>query len=227
MAAERPLGRLLTALALSAGLLFAPPLVAGDEISEAEQVVFMQPHLDNVAGDRDLHYAFHREETEQPALDDTVTLFVRADGERGRVVTAEFLHGEHALTLPEVTHATANPVVLYFLERDVRDMHRRLGGKEHYFRKRIRMALANEATVEAVRFEYDGQTRSGTRVTVQPYAGDPNVHRFQGLDNKRYEFTFSDDVPGGIFELGTVVTGDKTRKVPEIREALTLSPDKG
>ena len=89
------------------------------------------------------------------------------------------------------------------------------------------MALANEATVEAVRFEYDGQTRSGTRVTVQPYAGDPNVHRFQGLDNKRYEFTFSDDVPGGIFELGTVVTGDKTRKVPEIREALTLSPDKG
>ncbi len=227
MRVERRFGWLLSALAFSAGLLFVQPALAGDEISEAEQVVFMRPHLNNLSGDRDLHYAYHREETAQPALNDTVTVFVRADADRGRVVTAEFLHGEHALALPEVTRATANPVVLYFLERDVRDMHRRLGGKEHYFRKRIRMALANEAKVEAVRFEYAGQTRAGTRVSVQPYAGDPNVHRFQGLDNKRYEFTFSDEVPGGIYELGTVVTGDEARKVPDIREALTLSPDNG
>ena len=42
-----------------------------------------------------------------------------------------------------------NPVLLYFLERDIREMERLTGGKSGYFRKAIRLALARSASVEA------------------------------------------------------------------------------
>ncbi|MCB1955327.1 MAG: hypothetical protein KDG55_06600 [Rhodocyclaceae bacterium] len=227
MVARLAAGRLGAAL-LTVALLLGPATGrAGDEISVAETSVFMREHLSNVGADASLHYAFQRQETAQPDVADTVTVFIKTEADRGRVVNAEFLHGERALSLPEVEHASSNPVVLFFLEHDVRDMHQRLGGKENYFRKRIRLALANEATVEPVRFAYRGKEVAGTRVSVQPYRDDPNKHRFQGMEGKRYYFMLSDEVPGGFFEIGSVVEGDDARKVPGIREVLTLSPDNG
>jgi len=216
--------RLLAAMLTGAALLIAQPSVAGDEISEAEKAVFMREHLGNVGADASLRYAFRHEESAQPSVDDTVTVIVKSHSDRGRVVNAEFLHGERAISLPEIEHATANPVVLFFLEHDVRDMHQRLGGKENYFRKRIRMALANDAKLEPVRIAYQGRELSATRVSVQPYVGDPNTHRFKGMEGKRYSFTVSDEVPGGIYEIVSVVEADVARKVPGIRDVLTLSP---
>lgn len=220
----RPLGRLLAAAALG-WVLAAGPVLAGDEISVAERAIFLDEHLKGIDGSSDLHYDFRHSEDAKPDFDDSVTVSVRSDAARGRVVTAEFLHGEQALSLPEVQHAEANPVVLYFLERDVREMRRLLGGMESYFRKRIRMALANDARIEPVEFSYRGRSCKGSRIEVTPYVGDPNGGRFRGLDGKRYLFTLSGDVPGGIYELRTVVAPAEGRQGPRIEDVLTLAGD--
>lgn len=209
-------------LACLIGLL-AGTVRAGEEISPAEHAVFVREHLGGIEVATDLRYEFHHEESAQAELSDTVTVFVRPEPARGRVVRAEFLHGEHSLNLPEIEHAAANPVVLYFLEHDVRSMRQRLGGMESYFRKRIRVALADRAQLEAVEFEYGGVVRKGQRIEIAPYLGDPNRERFKGLDSKRYHFTISEEVPGGVYEIGTTTDGDEARNVPAVREWLRLS----
>ncbi|MCB1917017.1 MAG: hypothetical protein KDG52_15040 [Rhodocyclaceae bacterium] len=209
----------LLALTLGAPLAAA----AGDDISAAEHAVFLDEHLRGLDDRHRLRYDFVLRENAVAVVEDTVTLDVRHDADRGRVVNAEFLHGENQLSLPEVDHAEANPVVLYFLERDVREMRRRLGGMENYFRKRIRLALADDAGIEPVTFEYRGRRIQGSRVAVDPYRGDPNQHRFRGMDSKRYEFTLSEQVPGGIYRLRTSVEPPAGAEGPRIEEVLTLS----
>ncbi len=203
--------------------LAAGPALAGDEISAAERAVFLDEHLQGIDGSSELRYDFRHSEDAKADFEDSVTLSVRSDAALGRVVNAEFLHGEQALSLPEVQHAESNPVVLYFLERDVREMRRLLGGMENYFRKRIRLALANDARIEPVAFSYRGRSCKGSRIEVTPYVGDPNGERFRGLQGKRYLFTLSGDVPGGVYELRTVVAPAEGRKGPSIEDVLTLA----
>jgi len=135
--------------------------------------VFMDAHLDNLPASAELSYGFRTSESGATTLDDSVTLSTRKDGDRGRVVNVDYLHGEHHLELPAVDHAQSNPVILYFLEHDVRDMHRRLGGQENYFRRRIRLAFAEAARMRPVNIRYAGRQVQATEVSVQPYADDP------------------------------------------------------
>lgn len=213
------------ALAFAATMLalFAPPGLAASEISAAEKAVFLDEHLTGLPEQTQLHYRFHRSEEKLPDFDDVVTVDLRSQAERGRVATAEFLHGEHSLTLPEVEHATSNPVILYFLEHDVRDMNKRLGGSASYFRKRIRMALANAARMDPVKVEFAGERHAGVRVVVTPYVDDPLRERLQGMEGKRYEITLSAGVPGGVYMMRTIVAGDAPEAPARIEESLTLS----
>lgn len=215
--------RLLLAWLLVLAAVLPLAATAADEISEAERSVFLAEHLHGIDDHRRLRYDFVLREDSAVVVEDTVTVDVRSDAGRGRVVSAEFLHGDHHLELPEVDHAVANPVVLYFLERDVREMRRRLGGMENYFRKRIRLALADDASMVPTSFDYGGRRLTGTLVAVSPYVGDPNGPRFRGMEHKRYEFTLSDQVPGGVFRLRTSVEPAAGGKGPRIEEVLTLS----
>lgn len=217
------LARWLVLLAATLSCVVGPAVAADDDISAAEQAVFLDDHLKGLPDNAQLRYRFHRAEASLPDLDDEVTVAVRSQGERGRVATAEFLHGEHQLTLPEVEHASANPVILYFLENDVRGMNKRLGGSASYFRKRIRMALANAAVIDAVDVAYRGARYKGTRVVFTPYSEDPLKDRLQGMEGKRYEITLSDGVPGGVYELRTIVAGPRPGAPVRIEEILTLS----
>lgn len=209
-----------------AALLLAGPvgaLAAGDDISAAERKVFMDPHLANLPASAVLNYDFKTNESDTTTLGDDVTLTAHAAGERGRVVRVDFLHGEHHLELPEVDHAQANPVILYFLEHDVRDMHRRLGGMENYFRRRIRLAFAEDARMRAVSIRYAGRQVEATEVTVQPYADDPLKDRFKGLEGKSYILVLSNEVPGGVYQLRTVVLNPGGSGRPKLENVLTLT----
>ena len=95
---------------------------------------------------------------------------------------ADFLaHVGKAIELPPVDGATANPVTLFYLERDIREMERLTKGKAAYFRKRIRMALYQGAQVRDVRFSYRGQTvpvfydAAGKTLANKPMTGSPPV----------------------------------------------------
>lgn len=214
------------AVGVLAGLAIGSAAWAGDEISAAENAVFVAEHLAGLPARAELHYRYQLRRADAGAVDDRVTLVVQEAGERGRVVTADFLHGDRHLTLPEVERATANPVILYFLEHDVRSMHRELGGMENYFRRRIRLALASGAEVVPVEIEYRGVKRVGTRVEVKPYADDPLRDRFKGMEGKRYAITLSDAVPGGVYELRTSVDGASPRDPPRFEEVLTLEDER-
>jgi hypothetical protein len=211
-----------------AALLLAGPagaIAAADDISPAERKVFMDAHLDNLPASAELSYGFRTSESGATTLDDSVTLSTRKDGDRGRVVNVDYLHGEHHLELPAVDHAQSNPVILYFLEHDVRDMHRRLGGQENYFRRRIRLAFAEAARMRPVNIRYAGRQVQATEVSVQPYADDPLKDRFKGLAGKSYILLLSDQVPGGVYQLRTVVLLDGS-STPKLENVLTLKGPK-
>ena len=217
------LGALLAGSSLHAGVV--PE--AGENFSPAERSVFADPHLDNLPGAATLRYRYRKNEAGQAAVDDEVVLTTRReDGRQGRVVQVDYLHGERHLTLPEVENATSNPLILYFLESDVREMHRRLGGQENYFRRRIRLALAEAAQLSIVAVPYAGNVVQGTRVEIRPYANDELQERFRGMAHKAYQFTLSADVPGGVYELRTQVADVAGSGAPPLlEEILTLRED--
>ena len=84
-------------------------------------------------------------------------------------------------------------------------MERLTKGKSAYFRKRIRMAIFQGAQQRTVTLSYRGKSVAGQEFTITPYVDDPNRPRFEQLANKRYVFTLSDAVPGGVYAIRALV----------------------
>ncbi len=196
-------------LAFLAGIVCAPALHAAEKaISEAEQKVFLDDHLRGVAAPTVVRYQFKKAGTLDKNFDDAVMLTIKPNGHATRTVEVSYLTGEHKVTLPVVEDAKANPVILYFLEQDVREMHRRLGGSESYFRKRIRLAMAESADVHPVPVVVNGKHIAASEVVIRPFVNDPMKAKLGLFENKSYAFTFSDQVPGGVVQLRSRVTAD-------------------
>ncbi len=200
----------LVAAAIASFALPGPPVHAEDapkDFSAAERALFMTNQFTKLRPPMTLHYAFHRSGSLEPGFDDKVSISLKAQA-NGQCCDAsgDFLSGEHAVVLPPVEGVIGNPVMLYFLERDVREMERLTKGKQAYFRKRIRMAIYQGAQQRAVTLRYRGNAVAGQEFTIDPYRDDPNRPRFEQLSNKRYVFTMSDAVPGGVYAIRSVIT---------------------
>ena len=212
------------AIAASASLWAAEPL----PVSEAEKQTFMADQLRNVEPGAVLNYAFRKTGSLEQGYDDKVVLSVKsAASGHGKIVGAEFLTGEHRVELPEVGDVQGNPVILYFLERDVREMQRITKGKSGYYRKRVRLAFAEAANIRPVRFTYSGREIAGNEISIEPYRDDPARSRFERFANKTYVITLSDQVPGGVYSLRTTMrekpdAPDPANK-PMLEETLTLT----
>jgi hypothetical protein len=177
---------------------------AQDPISAAETLLFQTDHLKNVAPAATLSYAFSRTGSAETGFDDTVELRVRAVDGAKRVSVACFT-GERKIAFPEVTRAEGNPVLLCFLERDIREMERLTGGKSGYFRRAIRLALARSANVASTKLSYAGRELAAMEVTITPYADDPLKDRIGKYASKTYVFTLSVAVPGGVHSVRSFV----------------------
>jgi hypothetical protein len=175
---------------------------AGDALSEAEQLLFVRAHLSNTASPGVLHYRYANTGSLAPTVEDEVSVRLDpADRDTTRKVHVDYLSGKRALALPDIESASANPVILFFLERDVREMQRLTGGQANYFRKRVRLALADAAQVRAVTIEHQGRTLPAWEISVRPFDDDPLKARFATYADKRYAFTLAEDVPGMVVEL--------------------------
>jgi hypothetical protein len=177
------------------------------DFSVAERELLMSDQLAKLKPPRQLVYDFKHSGSLDAGFDDKVTLRLKAkpDGKGCCIVDAEFLTGERKLDLSPIEDAAGNPVTLYFLEHDIREMKRLTKGSTNYFRKRIRMALYESARVDDVSFAYDGKTVTGRQFVVEPYRDDPNRARFENLVRKQYVFTLSPAVPGEVAAIRTVV----------------------
>jgi len=218
----------LSAAVLAALLLPCTPVRAADgpkDFSPAERALFMTDRFSTLRPPMTLRYAFHRSGSMESGFDDKVSIALKAQA-NGRCCDAsgDFLSGEHKVELPPVEGATGNPVMLYFLERDVREMERLTKGKQAYFRKRIRMAIYQGAQQRAVTLGYRGKAVAGQEFTINPYLDDPNRPRFEQLSNKRYVFTMSDAVPGGVYGIRALVadTAKGADAPPLIAEELLI-----
>lgn len=214
------LRRGLLLIALPAALM-APPALATDpaEFSQAETLVFVEKHLDNVSGAASLRYSFVRSGTQPGGFSDEV----RIDIDPARKVTARFLSGTRKLNLPDIDQAEANPVILYFLENDIRELQRLTDRKTpNYFRNRIRKTLVDEAVIRDTQITYNGQPVAAQEITLLPYAKDPARERYARYAEKRYTFVLSKAVPGGVYQLRTLLPGALPSDAPVVEEVLTL-----
>jgi hypothetical protein len=193
------------------------------DFSEAERLLFMGRQLTALKPPTTLRYTFRKSGSLEEAFEDTVTLsFKRAADGSCCAVSGDFLTGARRLQLPAIENAEANPVLLYFLEHDVRDMQRLTKGNHAYYRKRLRMAAYEGATVTPVSVVYRGKTVPARQVDLAPYRDDPARSRFEKFSRKTYRFLLSDAVPGGVFGMRTVMQGDSADAPPMIVEELFL-----
>ncbi|MBA4283950.1 MAG: hypothetical protein C0434_00255, partial [Xanthomonadaceae bacterium] len=131
--------RLRILLLTAASMIGVVPAFAGDEISIAEQHVFLDNHLQNIRTATTVPYRFTQKGSDKDSYTDQVTLNVGDGAADKRELRVDFLSGSRKLNLSSIEGGTGNPVILFFLEHDIRGMHDRLGGQEAYFRKRIRL----------------------------------------------------------------------------------------
>jgi hypothetical protein len=210
------------ALAIFCALLTSQPMAA-TEFSAAEQALFVTNHLNALKPPTTLHYRFRKTGSLEAGFDDKVAIALTAQPD-GKCCAAavEFLNGANKLALPAIEAAQGNPVILYFLERDIREMQRLTKGQPNYFRKRIRMAVADAATVTEVTLPHEGRNVAAKQITITPYTDDPLRERFENLVGKRYVFTLSDAVPGGVISIRTQVDAAAAGTPPLLAEEMAL-----
>jgi hypothetical protein len=226
-----PLAVLPLAAALS--LAAAQPQAAGPEsavpavaaaLSEAERLVFQHEHLANSGGRRSLRYLYAQEAQGKRGVNDSAVLTL-STGVDGRCcdVHGDYLSGPLAVQLPDIQSARSNPVLLYFLEAEVRGLQRTTAGQAAHFRRRIRQALADSASVASTTVAWGGKAVPARIVQLAPFLDDPYSGRFLDQAGTRYAFVFADAVPGGVYQMRALVPGPAPGAAPLARRSLTLA----
>ncbi len=211
---------LLRSAFLLAGLASATS-TAEDQISAAEKLLFQTAHLQNVQTTATLLYEFRKTGSAETGFNDTVEIRIHTAGGTKRALVA-FFTKERKIDFPEVNRPEGNPLLLYFLERDIHQMERLTGGKARYFQKAIRLALARSARVAETQVSHGGRTLPATEITIAPYLDDPLKDRIGRYAGKTYVFTLCPDVPGGIYSLRTTIPSlaGGAKEAPLIEERL-------
>ncbi len=194
--------------------------------SEINNSLFDSPHLKNITVPGTLHYKYHIDHFSDGSRDDTVDVVVSNLRLTGRKDTHFiFFTGKHNLPYPDRENQQGNGVFVYFLQNDVRELERHTGGDYRYFQRKIRWAFAKGAEKKEIEVDYKGKKIKATQYIIQPFINDPKNSRYPLYANKYYIFTLSDQIPGAIYQLRTIVPDGKTWKegdVPLSEQTLTF-----
>lgn len=200
------------------------------EFSEAEKRLWVHDHMANIKKPMVVKYDFSKTGTYEDGFDDTVTMEVKELHDDGTVTTdVEFFtgHRQQQLQPHQVEKITGNPVIGVYMQGDVYEMYRLTDGSWRYFQKRIKAALADNFTVEEVKIPYNGKQVTGKKFSIAPYVKDPKRAEFDEFADKTYEFVFSDEIPGELYQIKTVIPNNIEKNAPPlIKEVLTFSGDK-
>jgi hypothetical protein len=191
------------------------------DYSAAEKLLFMSPQLGRVRPPQTLRYSFRKAGSFETGFNDKVAVaFSAAPDGACCTATSEFLSAERRLKLPEVPAGEGNPVILYFLEHDVREMQRLTTGSQNHFRKMLRMAIYNGSTLRELSVRWRGQPVKATEISLTPFTQDPNRPKYEKFAGKEYRFVLSDAVPGGVYAIRTQIPGAGAQATPLIVEEL-------
>lgn len=196
----------------------------GFEFSDAEKKLWLSDHLSNIKKPGRLYYEFEKTGSYEDGFSDSVFLDILTlndDGSKNASLDFFSADRKQEVAPQNVTNIRGNPVVGVFMQGDVYEMNRLTEGHWRHFQKMIKVALRNSASVEPTTIEFNGKTLDGEKVVFSPYLDDPHRKDFEKFADKRYEFTFSKQVPGELFQIKTIVP-DKNGDGPLIEEKLTL-----
>ena len=206
--------------------LLAAPASADEQpdtrpLSTAQIALFETPHLRNVDHPEALQYRFERDGV--GAFTDSIDERIEKIHEDGtKYVGFNFLNGEHHVFFPAVDHFRGNPLLMLFLENDVREMRDQTGIAANYYRNRIRQAFVDRAQVASVTFTLDGKSVSAQRITVQPFADDQRLDRMPEVKGKTYRFVLADQIPGALAELSAEEPANPETGSGVLRERITF-----
>ena len=199
------------------------------EFASAENILWLDNHLGNITQPTSLYYEFVKSGTYEEGFSDSVYLKIlelNDDGTKNTLL--DFFTAERKQTIPEgnTTHIRGNPVLGIYMNGDVYEMARMTGGKANryrYFLKQIKVALRETAKVEATTFSYNGKEYKGEKVFFTPYVGDPHRRDFEIFADKYYEIIFSDDIPGKLYQITTIIHDKSSESAePLVMETLKL-----
>lgn len=215
------------ALLLAAALHCAGAGAQAAAPSEAERLVFQHDHFSTSRTPRSLHYHYAEEASGQPPVSDRAVLTLGAAAAGGCCdVHGDYLSGPRAVNLPDIPDARSNPLLLYFLEGEVRRLQRTTGGQAAHFRRRIRLSLAEAATITDGTVPWGAQSVPARTVRIAPFLDDPQRNRFAQQAATEYAFVLSDAVPGGVYALAATLPAASAGAAPLARRTLTLEESK-
>jgi hypothetical protein len=208
-----------------AALLSVHAPVHADEPSAAEQLLFNAPHLQGLQVPGHLLYRYDETDAGQTTREDDVRMDLQPDSTGACCkVQGQFLSGAAAMALPDVEGARSNPVLLYFLEYEVRRLARTTGGNAAHFRRRLREAFVH-AQVQPAPTLWQGRTVLAKAVQIAPFEDDPFRNRFEDQAQTRYQFLLSDEVPGGFLQLSSTLPAKGAGEPPRHVERVRLRED--
>ena len=209
------------ALALALGLLIGAPATA----ATVQELVFEAHLLADLGEPQTLHYSYERRGSMlSEILPSQVSMEVREVGRDGRkLVHLDMFEGQDRRRLGPIRAQSQNPLIIVFLQRDVMQMGDQTGGSPEYFRNRIREAFLEPAQVEPFEIDVDGAVLPAVRVTITPFANDPEIARFAEFRHKRYEFTVAEALPGGLYEIAALTPKGDTEEML-LEERITYAP---
>lgn len=213
------------ASAILAGIVLAAPLAAG----EAQDQLFELGVLDAVTTGQSLSYAHARAGTAadpnvlRPITDGDVELRIVDDIETGgRDALVTLREGARARDLTPFPAEAGNPLLMVFMETNVRSMAAATGGSPHYIRNRMREALRTQDRAETVAVVLDGRSIEARRFSFRPFDDDPNAARMGAFADLEISFLVSEEVPGR-FAMLEAVTGAGPDGAPALRETIILA----
>ena len=200
---------LLASLALAGSLPGSVGAQQALPLSPAQVALFETPHLDGIRAPIRLDYVFRREEEGRETVEDRITLEIRAVNPDGRHdVHPEFLTGERRIPYPSALGFRGNPLPMFALDRDTRELAAATGGSAIWFRGRVRQALVDQATLRETTLQQPGGSAAAVEIELAPFRNEPRAGRYQ---ERLYHFVLSAAVPGGIAEIRTSLPAGEGR----------------
>lgn len=179
--------------------------------SDINNELFDKAHLKNILEPVTLHYKYKKQSFIDGDREDTIDVEITNIRNTGRRDTHfEFFTGEHNRPYLDRDNQQGNGVFVLYLEYDIRELDRLTGGDWAYFQRKIRWALAKGAKAEEVEIEFEGEKIQARQYTIQPFINDPKNERYSLYASKYYIFTLSEEIPGEIYQIRTIVPDGKT-----------------
>ena len=199
----------------------ASPDPAEPKLSAAQQTLFETPHLANVTKPETLDYRFTQSGPGGFTDDVSVTVAdIHADGSKD--LRFDFLTGDRRVAYPGIAHFSGNPLLMLYLEYDVRQMREQTGMAAAYFRQKLRQSFLDRATVSQGEVTVNGKTVPTSVVVVQPYEGDEHFGAIKAIAGKTYRFVMSPSVPGGIVEIAATSPADPAVGAPALGTSVSF-----